>query len=75
MKDDDFKMLRSFVQEQTDRINDICECRVAFVIENSKYRCHFYWLKLTIEYSEDSLDGERKGRDELNLKYPSHLIS
>ena len=34
MKDDDFKLLRGFASEQTDRRTDICECRVAFATEN-----------------------------------------
>ena len=33
MKDDDFKLLRGFDYGQTDRITDICECRVAFATE------------------------------------------
>ena len=33
MKDDDFKLLRGFDQGQTDRITDICECRVAFTTD------------------------------------------
>ena len=34
MNDDDFKLLRGFSSERTDRLTDICECRVAFVTEN-----------------------------------------
>ena len=35
MKDDDFKLLRGFDDEQTDGWTDnICECRVAFATEN-----------------------------------------
>ena len=34
MKDDDFKLLRGFASEQTDRRTDICECRVAFAAKN-----------------------------------------
>ena len=34
MKDDDFKLLRGFASRQTDRLTDICECRVAFATEN-----------------------------------------
>ena len=37
MKDDDFKLLRGFDDEQTDgRTDNICECRVAFATENEK---------------------------------------
>ena len=35
MKDDDFKLLRGFDYRQTDRIMDICECRVAFVTDKT----------------------------------------
>ena len=43
MKDDDFKLLRGFdygqTDRQTDRITDICECRVAFATENMALAC------------------------------------
>ena len=34
VKDDDFKLLRGFGYRQTDRLMEICECRVAFATEN-----------------------------------------
>ena len=34
MKDDDFKLLRSFADKLTDGQMDICECRVASATEN-----------------------------------------
>ena len=34
MKDDYFKLLRGFDDEQTDYRTEICECRVAFATEN-----------------------------------------
>ena len=37
MNDDYFKLLRGFDYGQTDRITDICECRVAFVTKK-------YWM-------------------------------
>ena len=33
MKDDDFKLLRGFASDRTDRLTDICECRIAFATE------------------------------------------
>ena len=33
MKDDDFKLLKGFADERTDKQTDICDCRVAFVTE------------------------------------------
>ena len=40
MKDDDFKLLRGFADEQTEERTDICDCRVAFETEN-KYSVAF----------------------------------
>ena len=37
MKDDDFKLLRGFASEQTNRRTDICECRVAFATEKEYF--------------------------------------
>ena len=34
MKDDDFQLWMGFASERTDRLTDICECRVAFATEN-----------------------------------------
>ena len=34
MKDDDFKLLRSFADGRTDGRTDIGDCRVAFATEN-----------------------------------------
>ena len=33
--DDDFKLLSGLDYRQTDRLTDICECRVAFATENT----------------------------------------
>ena len=35
MKNGDFKLLKGFDYQQTGRLTDICECRVAFATENS----------------------------------------
>ena len=35
MKDDDFKLLMGFGYRWTDRLMDICECRVAFATEKA----------------------------------------
>ena len=35
MKDDDFKLLRGFADELTDRQTDISNCRVTFTIEKT----------------------------------------
>ena len=46
MKDDDFKLLRGFGYRQTDRLTDICECKVAFATENySKYTLFIIFRK------------------------------
>ena len=53
MKDNDFKLLKSFAlgltdertNGQTDKQNDICNCRVAFVTEKLKV-CQ-PWVNLT----------------------------
>ena len=37
MKDDDFKLFRGFGDGRTNGRTDICDCRVAFATENSKY--------------------------------------
>ena len=37
LKDDDFKLLRGFEDELTDRQTDISECRFAFVTESIKH--------------------------------------
>ena len=57
MKDDDFKLLRGFADEQTDgRTDNICECRVAFATEK---------MKDGYEYGEEgSEEGGGKGDDE-----------
>ena len=34
MKNDDFKLLKGFASRRTDRLTDICECRVAFETES-----------------------------------------
>ena len=47
MKDDDFKLLRGFDYGQTDRITDICECRVTFATEKQHLNPSIY-LRLVI---------------------------
>ena len=42
MKDDNFKLLRSFDYRQTEKLADIVECMVPFAIEN-----HFLWTNLS----------------------------
>ena len=37
MKIDDFKLLRGFADERTNKWTDICDCRVAFATENFKH--------------------------------------
>ena len=63
MKDDDFKLLRGFEDEQTDgqtdKQTDICDCRVAFATENiglfsnilSKMTLLFSKLSYFLEFS------------------------
>ena len=56
MKDDDFKLLRGFASEQTDRRTDICECRVAFATEKIQwmvktFRQYYETSRITLESS------------------------
>ena len=43
MKDDNFKLLRSFDYGQTEKLADIGECMVTFATEN-----HFIWTNLSL---------------------------
>ena len=43
MKDDNFKLLRSFDYGQTKKVADIGECMVPFATEN-----HFIWTNLSL---------------------------
>ena len=46
MKDDDFKLLRGFADEQTDgRTDNICDCRVAFATEKKRYKMRLWMNK------------------------------
>ena len=59
LKDDDFKLLRGFADEQMNRQTDICDCRVAFATENG----HKLGLKLHIQIWFSTLyyhDSQRK---------------
>ena len=54
MQDDDFKLLRGFGYRQTDRLTDICECRVAFATENCFLISHWIYFSTT-ESPEESI--------------------
>ena len=48
MKNDDFRLLKGFASEQTDRRMDICECRVAFATENDMFKAELLIYKTHI---------------------------